>query len=337
MPILGTGIVPSGAQGTELQYITRRAFIPELIVSAYQATPTLAAALANSKTAMGGISGVTVPVQGAALVTTQWSGFAGTFNQPSYQQGIWNIEFNLALAITPIAFVGPEALVQDEHAVIPRIHAVMNDATNNMVATFTTSLFTSTGTDPTQWQGLPCAIDDGTNAATYGGLSRTTYTWLKSPVTANMGGAATRLLILRNIAKVYAASSEMPNFGVCGVATWYNLATDYINNEAFRVLPDGQSFDQLDRGAQSGFMAVTVGGVPIFADLNCPEGTLYLWNTHYLALYLHHRTRFDFTGFYSTMGNWQLGFVGAVCTAGQLVNAKPLTCGRFAGYTFPTL
>jgi hypothetical protein len=30
--VLGTGIIPSGATGTELTYITRRAFIPKMIV-----------------------------------------------------------------------------------------------------------------------------------------------------------------------------------------------------------------------------------------------------------------------------------------------------------------
>lgn len=337
MPLLGNGYTPGGAAGLELEYITRRAFIPELIVSCYQSSPTIAAALANAKTAMGGISGVTIPAQGSPMTTTQWAGFGGNFNQPSYQQGIWNLEFNMALAITPISFVGPEALIQDQHAVIPRIQAVMNDATNNMVQTFSTSLLNSTGTDTLQWQGLPIAIDDGTNGTNYGGLSRTTYPWLQSAVTANMGAAMTRVLVLRNIAKVIQTGSEMPNFGVCGLATWYNLAVDYVNNEHYEIMPNGASFDKLSNGAQSAFTAVTVSGVPIFADPQCPEGTLYLWNTNYLALYLHHMCRFDFTGFYSTMPNYQLGYVGAVCTAGQLVNAKPQTCGRFAGYTYPTL
>lgn len=336
MSILGTGMTPAGVVGAELSAITRRAFVPELVVQVYGASPTIAAALMNAKTAMGGISGVTVPAQGAAMTTTQMSGFSGTFSQPAYQAGIVNLEFNLKLAITPISFVGPEALLQDQHAVIPRIHAVMNDAANNMVDTFSTQMFNN-ATDTTQIIGLPAAVDDGTNAATYGGQSRSTNTWLKSAVTANMAGNPTRQTIMRNIAKTFSVGSELPNFGVCGVATWLQLSYDFIGVENFRVQPNGLSFDKLDEGAQSAFTALSVAGIPIFADPYCPEGTLYLWNTNYLAMYMHHMARFDFTGFYSTMPNWQLGYVGAVCTALELVNAKPKTCGRFAGYTPATL
>ena len=336
MALTGTGMSPSGAQGTELSYITRRGAIPELVVQIYGGSPTIAATLMNAKVAMGGIAGITQPVQGAALTTTQWSGFSGTFNQPAYQQGIFNLEFNLSLALTPIPFVGPEALIQDQHAIIPRIHAVFNDAGNNMIDTFATSMFNNS-TDLTQIIGLPAAVDDGTNAASYGGLSRSTNTWLKSAVTANMGVAATRQTIMRNIVNTFKTGSEMPNFGVMGAATWLNASYDFMGAENFRVNADGNSFDQLERGAQSAFQAFSVAGVPIFLDTYCPEGTLYLWNTNYLQMHMHHMAKFDFTGFYSTIPNNQLGYVGLVCTALQLVNSKPKSCGRFAGYTAATL
>ena len=332
MATLGTGIVPSGAIGAELSYITRRAFIPEVINSVYGASPIMAALIANAKTAMGGISGVTVPAQGAAMTSTQWSGFSGTFSAPGYTQGIWNLEFNLKLAITPIAFVGPEALVQDMHAIVPRIQVVMNDATNNMVDAFATAV-TSNTTDTSAFIGIPAAVDDGTNVDVYGGLSRATYTWLKSYYVANRGASPTRALVMQDIASVFKQGSEMPNFGVMGLGTWLALAQEFVGKEEFRVMPNGASFDQLEGGAKSGFVACSVMGVPIFADPYITEGQHILWNTNYFALYLHHMARFDFTGFYSTMPNWQLGYVGAVCTAGELVNAKPKSCGRFLGYT----
>ena len=47
MPLLGSGIVPTGALGSELTAVTRRAFVPKLIVqNLYKATPILAASLA---------------------------------------------------------------------------------------------------------------------------------------------------------------------------------------------------------------------------------------------------------------------------------------------------
>lgn len=332
MATLGTGMVPSGTLGAELSYITRRAFIPEVVVSVYGASPLMAALIANAKTAMGGISGVTVPAQGAAMTQTQTSGFSGTFSAPGYTQGIWNLEFNLKLYITPIAFVGPEALVQDMHAIVPRIQVVMNDATNNMVDKFATDITTNTS-DTSAFIGLPAAVDDGTNVDSYGGLSRATYTWLKSYYVGSRGAAPTRALVMQDIASVFKQGSEMPNFGICGIGTWLALSQEFVGKEEFRVMPNGASFDQLEGGAKSGFVACSVMGIPIFADPYVAEGTIYYWNTNYLALYLHHMARFDFTGFHSTMPNWQLGYVAAVCTAGELVNSKPRTCGKFAGYT----
>ena len=47
MATLGTGIIPGGAQGTELSYITRRAYLPSAIVQIYQSSPLIAALMAN--------------------------------------------------------------------------------------------------------------------------------------------------------------------------------------------------------------------------------------------------------------------------------------------------
>ncbi len=42
MPVLGQGIIPAGSVGTELTYVTRRAFVPKMIVQIYNNTPLLA-------------------------------------------------------------------------------------------------------------------------------------------------------------------------------------------------------------------------------------------------------------------------------------------------------
>src|SRR5947208_16328882 len=105
MPALaGTGIVPSGAIGAELTAVTRRAFVPRVPVQIYKATAILSAALANAQTASGGVSSVTVPVQGPPFVAAQATDYTGAFNQPAGQTGITGAEFNLKAAIVPIPF-----------------------------------------------------------------------------------------------------------------------------------------------------------------------------------------------------------------------------------------
>ena len=145
MPI-GGGILPAtgSTQFTELTYVTRRAFIPKLVVQLYNSTPLMAALIANSQQASGGVSSVTVPVQGAQFVNAQWSDYSGSFNQPSVQQGAFNAEFDLKLMIAPVPFLGMEGAVQMDHAIVPLIEARMNDATNSMVDAFANALYNNT-------------------------------------------------------------------------------------------------------------------------------------------------------------------------------------------------
>lgn len=332
MPVLGQGILPAaGAIANELTSVTRRAFLPLCVLQTYNSTPLLACLIANNQTASGGASSVTVPVQGTNMVTTQQSDYSGTFNQPSVLPGIQNAEFNLCLSITPIPFLGMEAAVQMDYAVIPIIEARMNDAGNNVAAFWSTALYGNTANN-LQMIGLPGAVDDSTNLVTYGNISRTSSPFWKSKVYAAGSVNPTRQNVLQYIAgTARAAGGEMPNFCVCGLGTWALLAQDFQGQETFMITP-GAAFDNLEDGPRSGFRALMVAGVPVFADQNCPEGTMYILNTNYLNMYIHEQGAFAFTGFESTLSNWQLGYIGALVNIAQLVLTKPSSCSRVGGF-----
>ena len=142
---IGGGILPQtgSSQFTELTYVTRRAFIPKLVVQLYNSTPLMAALIANSQQASGGVSSVTVPVQGAQFVNAQWSDYSGSFAQPSVQQGAYNAEYDLKLMISPVPFLGMEGVAQQDAAIIPLIEARMNDATNVMMDAMATACTTT--------------------------------------------------------------------------------------------------------------------------------------------------------------------------------------------------
>ena len=336
MPI-GGGILPAtgSTQYTELTYVTRRAFIPKLVVQLYNSTPLLAALIANSQQASGGVSSVTVPVQGAQFVNAQWSDYSGSFAQPSVQQGAYNAEFNLKLMITPVPFLGMEGAVQQDAAIIPLIEARMNDATNVMMDAMATSLYTNY-TNTQQFIGLPGAIDDGTNLQTYGNINRSTYTWWKSKV-YNAGNVnPTRQNILQYISGTVKNGAEVPSFGVCGFGTWTLLAQDFVGQEQYTITP-GSGFDTDNNGPQAAFRALMVAGVPIYADPYCPEGTVYFVNTNYMNLYIHEQGSFVFTGFESTLPNWQIGYVGAVLMIAELISTKPKSMTRVGSYNSLTL
>ena len=328
MPI-GGGIVPATgtSQYNELTYVTRRAFIPKLVVQLYNSTPLMAALIANSQSASGGVSSVTVPVQGSQFVNAQWSDYSGSFNQPSVQQGAFNAEFDLKLMIAPVPFLGMEGAVQQDAAIIPLIEARMNDATNVMMDAMATALYTNT-TNNQQFIGLPAAVS---SSGTYGNISRSTYTWWQSKQYAAGGVNPTRQNILQYISGTVKNGAEMPSFGVCGFGTWTLLAQDFVGQEQYVITP-GNGFDGDANGPQAAFRALMVAGVPIYPDPYCPEGTVYFLNTNYLSLYIHEQGSFVFTGFESTLPNWQIGYVGAVLMIAELVNTKPKSMTQVTGY-----
>ncbi|MBV8648467.1 phage major capsid protein [Paludibacterium sp.] len=335
MPQLGTGIMPSGAAGTEVQYVTRRAFVPKMIVQIYNCSPFVAAAIANAQPASGGVSSVTVPVQGASFVNSQWTDYSGTFNQPSVQQGIQNAEYNLKALVVPIPFQGMEYAVQKDHAIIPLIEARMNDATNNACDAIGTALYNNTGNNQ-QLIGLPGAIDDSTNLATYGGISRTSNAFWKSKVYNAGATNPTRALVMQYISGTFKNCGELPSFGLMGVGTWQTLANDFLGQEVFNVSP-GSAFDSESNGPRSAFRALMVAGVPIYCDPYCPEGILYLVNSNYVAMYIHENAAFTFSGFQSTIPNYQIGYLGIVLALMELVCVKPKANTRVSNFTYVTL
>lgn len=340
MPALGSGIIPaSGAVASQLEATIRRAFVKPTVVQLYQATPTLSGMLGNAAMAMGGVSSVTVPVQGSALTTTQAAGFSGNFNVPQTQTGLQNAEFNLCMMVTPIPFLGTEAMLEVDHAVVPILEARMNDAGNSMVDYLSTKM-SSNGTLGLDIQGFPAAIDDGTENTSYGGITFSSNTWWKAYVPSITGTPdITRSLMLQYISGLAKHSGgEMPSFGVCGFGTWVKLAQDYIGLERYNYEAGStKSFDNIGTPPRSGFTALMVGSIPIFADPYFNEGTVWLVNTRYLSFYIHNRVNFAFTGFSSMLPNAQLGYIGALVTVLALCNSKPKASAQLAGFGYATL
>jgi len=331
---IGGGIIPAtgSTQFNELTYVTRRAFIPKMVVQIYNSTPLMAALLANSQQASGGVSSVTVPVQGAQFVNAQWSDYSGSFAQPSVQQGAYNAEFNLKLMICPVPFLGMEGAVQQDYAIVPLIEARMNDATNVMLDSMAYSLYNNTS-DTQQFTGLPAAVSA---TGTYGNIDRSSYSWWQSKAYAAGSVNPTRQNLLQYISGTVKNCAEVPSFGVCGFGTWTLLAQDFVGQEQYVITP-GSAFTSDPNGAQAAFRALMVAGVPIYPDPYCPEGTLYLLNNNYLSLYIHEQGSFAFTGFESTLPNWQIGYVGAVLTIAELVSTKPKSMTAVTGYNYLSL
>ena len=337
--LIGTGIVPIGPVGTELTAVTRRAFIPKCIVQIYQSTPTLAAGLANAQTASGGVSSVTVPVQGTPMVTAQATDYSGSFAQPAVQTGITESDFNLCAIVVPIPFLGMEGILQLSAAVVPLIEARMNDAGNQIAEYASTQLWTNATYGSINIDGFPLIAN---NTGLYGNIDRTpgANSWWRANVNTDTGNLTRAKALKWIISAMNFNGGEMPNFGVTDAGTWLLLAQDYQGLEQYQITPQS-SFDQSNAGARSAFTALSVAGVPIYIDPFSPvttvddasTGQLLLMNTRYYSFYIHEAAAFAFTGFASTLPNFQLGYIGALVAVLQDLTVKPKSITRITGFT----
>jgi hypothetical protein len=330
MPVFGTGILPqAGPIANELTAVTRRGYNTHVYVQIYNSAPLIAALLNNAQSMSGGVSPITVPVQGVPMVTIQNIGYDGSFNQPGVTPGLQVAEFNPAAYLSVIPFPGMEGMVQLNYAVVPIIEARMNDCANQYRQRLSTDLYTNFA-NLQGLIGINAAVDDGTVATTYGGINRTTNTWWKSNFVAAGSNPLTRDLLNKYILQVQKAN-EMPKLGVCGMGTWGKLAEDFTSLERYNITPSSD-FGTGTAGAK--FRAIEVAGVPIYADPQCPEGTLYLLNPDYLSLYIHERAGFQVLPFESRFAVGQLGYIGGVFTVLQLVNVKPAAHMKVTGLTY---
>jgi len=140
--------------------------------------------------------------------------------------------------------------------------------------------------------GLEGIVDDGTNKATIGGQSRTTYSGLKSTVTASAG-----VLSLSKMATMVSGVEDTgakERLSVIATTTdildlYESLLTPTVSHE-YMVLPvsgknpvtSGKA-DSLAMG--QGFRAFTYRGIPVISDKQCTAQTMYFLNENYLNFY----------------------------------------------------
>jgi len=117
-------------------------------------------------------------------------------------------------------------------------------------------------------QGLLSAVDDSSNVDSYGGITRSTYTWWKSGYTS---WSAT-------------AVSESAIQGIIGDRTIGNSRPDMIlthqdiYDKIFSLLVDKQRYGS-EEMLKAGFQSVVVNGIPVVVDSHCGSTDIWFLNT----------------------------------------------------------
>lgn len=344
MPIPGIGVAPSGNLYNELTSVTRRAFVPRLFVQIYFGAPSLFYLWGNAQRAAGGLNQVTIPMQGQSMVQGQYVGYGGGFNAPVPIPGVQNGQFNLSYWLVPVPLPFGENVLQATDTVISLLKARMNDVYAVTRQRFAQDLYTlpSGGLVPNSFLD---AFDDGTNAATYGGINRnaagnsafkgqyinagTGTIWNTNYSTAANGFNRKAMSAL--LTKVTdTAGGEAPTFVVMNPSDHANLNNDFIGVEQGYVMP-GRAYTA-DTPIRSSFPNLNVAGVPIFADHFCPKGQFFGVNVKYSNIYLSEDAAMDFSGFYSLVPVNGLGQQGVVVCGWDFISAKSVSGFQVYGF-----
>ena len=128
--------------------------------------------------------------------------------------------------------------------------------------------------------GLLNIVDNGTTAATYGGLSRATYSGLNSTLTASGGNIS--LLKMRQLQNSISDGSIRPDVIFTDYTTWAyceQLFTPFQRNN----MTGG--YQNPKEVSASGYSTLFWDGMEIFRDKKITTGYFYMLNTKYLKFY----------------------------------------------------
>lgn len=140
--------------------------------------------------------------------------------------------------------------------------------------------------------GLEAIVDDGTNASTIGGQSRSTYSALNATVTASGGTLSlSKLATLEDAVSAAGIESEEPNINVTTKTIW-SLYEQLLNPQVrasyasvgYDALPiRGQGImKRADLKGAAGFTALSYRGKPVIKDDAATSGVWYMLNERYL-------------------------------------------------------
>lgn len=127
--------------------------------------------------------------------------------------------------------------------------------------------------------GLLNIVDNGTVAASYGGLSRATYTGLNATVTAS--GGTISLLKVRQLWNNISDGQIRPDTVLTDYTTWAyfeQLLTPFQRNAMTNL-------QQANSASASGYADLFWDGMEVFRDKKVTTGYFYMLNTKFLKFY----------------------------------------------------
>lgn len=220
-----------------------------------------------------------VPVKVSKNTTgTSFAGF-DTFSTAATNNRQF-MEFTPSFYQITCALPGDELSVADsEDKVLDLMKLTIQSDTEDMADDLGTIFYADgTGNANKDPLGLSALVDDGTSVSTIGGLSRSTYTTLKSTVTAQ---AALTLAAVDTLWINVTSGAQKPT-AIYTTEAIYNYYGQLLRPQE-RITKDVGLMKGMTGG--TGFTALNYNGKPILMDEKCTAQTFQMINEDYMDFY----------------------------------------------------
>lgn len=303
-----------------LSSVTYREILPYVVDQVLLSNPTLALMFQNTVFLDGGTHISQPIVVNKNSTPASYSG-ADPLNM-SFDDELTSFEFNWAQYYATIAYTGLDDLRNGgENAVANLLKIRSQIAEYSLRETMGTDLQgDGTGNNSKAMTGLAAAIDDSTNVATYGNVSRTTVTAVRSQYSAN-GGVARALtvpLLLTNYQNC-SKDNDRPTHHI----TTPGMFAKYVG----LLTPTIRTGD--DATANMGHPNVLFMQRPVIADDQVTSTPRHFWwmiNMRHWTFYVHRARNFMFVPFARVTG--QDVALAHILFAGQPICDKPASQGQ---------
>jgi hypothetical protein len=230
------------------------------------------------------------------------------------------MEFNWSQYFVNLTLVGLDLLKNEGGAtkIMDMVEAEMETSRLSLADYLGTDLYgDGTGNASKAILGLSAAIDDGTNVASYGGITRQSNGNQGTAVSAQYQATTSTLnLPLMNQYMGNATIQPARPDLIMTTQTLWNKFWDRVQPQ--QRYPVGPGFDDL---AKIGYNAINFNGAAVVPDNKCQSTRLWMLNTDYIKLVLHRSRDFHFTGFQKPPAQDILA--GQILFAGQLIVVAP--------------
>lgn len=254
------------------------------------------------------------------------------------------MEFTPSFYQITCALPGDEASVADtDEKILDLMRLTIQSDTEDMADNLGDIFYADgTGNNNKDPLGLAALVDDGSNVATIGGLSRATFTTLKSTVTS----LPTMTLAAVDTLWINVTSGSQKPTAIYTTEAIFNFYGQLLRPQE-RITKDVGTIKGLSGG--TGFTALYYNGKPILMDEKCTSGTFQMLNENYVDFYalpykfakpVKYKSQIEGNDYNAPIG---LGFswsdwiipansasvVGHIYFGGQFVTTNPKRHGKF--------